>query len=96
MDQNYQNMNQSGEPQGSAGMAIASMVLGILSLVLSCCIPYVPFLLALIGVILAGVSLSKKTPGKGMAIAGLVCSIISLIPATLVVLGTFAGLASLM
>lgn len=89
MDQNYVNQ-QPGQPEGGSGMAVASMVLGILALVLSCCIPYVPFVLALLGVILAGVSLSKNTSGKGMAIAGLVCSIISLIPAILVVVGMFS------
>ncbi len=89
MDSNFSN-NMAQPPQGGSGMAIASMVLGIVSLVLSCCIPYVPFICALIGVILAAVSLSKKLPGKGMAIAGLVCSIISLIPAVLLVIGYFS------
>lgn len=80
--------------QGGAGMAIASMVLGILALLLSCCVPYVPFVLALIGIILGGVALAKKTAGKGMAIAGLVCSIIAFIPAILVVIGGAALMES--
>lgn len=85
----------NSEPQGSSGMAVASMVLGILALVLSCCVPYVPFILALLGVILGAVSLAKKLGGKGMAIAGLVCSIISLIPAVLVVIGGAALVGAL-
>ena len=76
--------------QGGKGFGIASMVLGIISLLISCCIPWVPFFCALLAVIFAAVSLAKKKPGKGMAIAGLVCGIISLIPAVLVLLGTFS------
>lgn len=80
MNQNFNMQNE--QPKG---MAIASMVLGILSLVLSCCLPYVPFVLAVLSVIFASIVLSKKLGGKGMAIAGLVCGIISLIPAIIVV-----------
>ncbi len=74
------NMNQQAQ-KPSVGLAVTSMVLGIVALVLSCCVPYVPVILALIAVILGGVSLAKKKGGKGMAIAGLVCGIIGLIPA---------------
>lgn len=63
------------------------MVLGIVALVFSCCIPVLPALLALIGIVLAGVSLSGQKPGKGMAIAGLVCSIIALVPAVMLLTG---------
>jgi len=68
------------------GFGVASMVCGILSLLLSCCLPVVPFILSLIAVILGGVGI-KKNSGKGMAIAGLVCGIIALIPAVMVVAG---------
>ena len=62
----------------SSGLSIASMVCGICALVFTCCIPYVPQILGILGVIFAGVSLSKHMGGKGMAIAGLVCSLIAL------------------
>lgn len=63
MDENMQNNN--GMPQQEKkGLAIASMVLGITSIVPGWCIPYFPFILGLIGVILGGVSLSKKTRWK--------------------------------
>lgn len=55
------------------GMSIASMVLGIVSVV--CC----GFPVAIVGLILGGISLSKKYDGRGMAIAGVVLSIISLV-----------------
>ena len=63
--------------QQSKGLAIASMVLGIVSLVLFC-IWWISIPAGVIGLILAGVSLATKKGGKGMAIAGLVCSIIGI------------------
>lgn len=72
--QSYQTY---GEPE-SKGMAIGSMVCGILSLVL-CCIPYLPYLLAIVGMVLGIMVLVGKKPGKGMAIAGIVCSAICLV-----------------
>lgn len=89
MDMNM-NMNMQNAPK-SQGLAIASMVLGIIGLVLSCCVPIVPIILALLAVILGGVSLAKKQDGKGMAIAGLVCGIITLVPA-IYILATSAAL----
>ena len=61
-------------------MAIAGMVMGILSLVTICCYGF-PF--NLLGIIFSAIGLSqikKSNPrqsGKGMAIAGLICSILS-------------------
>lgn len=75
MDNQNTNFNEP-QYQGNAGFAIASMVLGILSLVL-CCIAYLSLVLGIIGIVLAVISLRKQAPGKGMAIAGLVCSLIS-------------------
>lgn len=72
-------------PNEGAGLAIASMVLGIVALVFSCCLYYISIPCAIVGVILGGVSLAKKQPGKGMAIAGLVCSIVSLVPAIYII-----------
>ena len=62
------------------GMAITGMVMGILSLVTICCYGF-PF--NLLGIIFSAIGLSqikKSNPrqkGKGMAIAGLICSILS-------------------
>ena len=80
---------------GGAGMAIASMVLGIVALVLSCCFYYISIPCAIISIILAAVALSKHTDGKGMAIAGLVCSIISIIPAVYIMVAGAAMLEAL-
>lgn len=78
----------------SVGKSVASMVLGILSLVF-CWVPFLGLILSLIGLPL-GVSgmrmFAPGTPGggRGMAIAGLVTSIIGLILGLIMVIGTFA------
>lgn len=64
------------ENKNANGLAIASMVCGILSVILTCFIPYVSWVLAIVGIVLAAVS--KKKGKSGMATAGLVCSIVAL------------------
>lgn len=60
------------------GKAVTSMILGIVSLV----IPFVGLITGIIGLILANSSLKEiklyNQEGKGMAIAGKVCSIIAI------------------
>lgn len=67
--------------QQTSGMAVTGMVLGILSLVLFWASLLGP-LLALLGIVFSSVGLSQSSKqgwtGKGMAIAGLVCSLISM------------------
>ncbi len=72
-----QNSYQQVPPKQSNGMALASMIVGIFAL-LTCCIPFVQFPLAVISIVL--VILSKKgRPFHGFAIAGLVMAIISVL-----------------
>lgn len=59
------------EEKQSNGLAIASMVLGIVSLILTCILPYVSWVLAIVGIVLAAIA--KKKAKSGMATAGLVC-----------------------
>ena len=65
-----------------SGFAIASLVLGILSLV-CCCFWYVSGIFAVIGLAFSIIVLVKHKPGRGMAIAGLICSAIGLIIAVI-------------
>ena len=58
---------------GSPGLAIASMITGIFSFIIACCYP-VAFFIAIVSIILGSVALKKQTPGKGMAIAGIILS----------------------
>lgn len=66
------------ENKQTNGLAVASMVCGILSIILTC-VPYVCYIawaLAITGIVLAVVV--KKSGKSSMATAGLVCSIIAL------------------
>ncbi|HIU74907.1 MAG TPA: DUF4190 domain-containing protein [Candidatus Pelethocola excrementipullorum] len=83
--QPYHMQNQ--QPQGSSGLSIASMVLGILSIVFSCL--GLGWILGVIGLILGIVAIFNKNQGRGMAIAGITTSAISiLLIILLLILGT--------
>lgn len=69
-----------------AGFGIASMVLGIVALVCGCCLWYISLPCALVGLALGAVSLKGNRDGRGMAIAGVVCSIISLVPTIIIII----------
>ena len=76
-----ENLNQGGYVQvQSNGLAVASLVLGILS-ILFVWIPFiglVSWILAPIGLVLGLVALNKPF-GRGLAIAGSICSGIGLL-----------------
>lgn len=71
-------MPQMQVPQQNpgSGFAIAAMIVGILSMTL-CCIG--GFLIGIVGIILGIVSMSRKESGRGMAIAGIVTSVIGIL-----------------
>ena len=73
MGQGY--MPQQNEPKG---FAIAGMVLGIVSIV-CCCSPYIGGITGVLGLIFSIMVLAQKRPGKGMAIAGVICAAIGLL-----------------
>ena len=66
------------QEQKPKGFAIASMVCGIVSIVICCC-EYVAIPLGIVAIVLGIVSLKKGEGGKGMAIAGIVCAGVSLL-----------------
>ena len=67
------------EPQKeSKGLAIASMVLGIVAIIFGCCGGWIGLVCGIVGLIL-GIVYNKKNEKNGMATAGIVCSIIGLI-----------------
>lgn len=74
-------MEQQNEGKG---LSIASMVLGIVSVVL-CCLWYVSLPCAILAIIFGVIGM--KRDGKGMAIAGLVLGIVSVAWYLLAVLG---------
>lgn len=75
-------------PDGASGTSVAALVCGILALIFFW-IPGLDFILCLVGLICAIVSLVRGSGGKGMAIAGLVLSVIAGI-LTLIFLYLFA------
>ena len=81
-----------GTPQnmdgGATGMGIASMILGIVALLTSCCVSelWLTFILAAASIVLGILALQKHTGGRGMAIAGIVCSCVSLVLGILIMI----------
>ena len=71
----------------SKGLSIASMVLGIVSLVLSC-IVYISVPCAILAIIFGIIGMKKG--GKGMGIAGLVLGIITIALWALALLGVLS------
>lgn len=86
------NYDQGGS--GKNGLAIGSLVLGIISIVLSCT-GWGGIVCGIVGIILS--SLSKKQYGKsGLATGGMVCSIIGIvITVILIIIGIIAGAAGI-
>ena len=86
MDQQYgftsdPNVAPAPPQQGGNGLAVAGLVLGILSLVLFW-IPFLGILLGILGLIFGGIGIgraNKVGKGKGMAIAGLVMGILGIL-----------------
>lgn len=76
-DNNYYSEAPAQAEGAEKGTAIASLVLGILAILSSCCITYLGIALGIAGIVCSVLSLKKKK--NGMAIAGLVCSIIAML-----------------
>lgn len=76
----YQQPVYAEPEQKSNTKAILALVFGILSILMSCCCPYLGIALAIAAIILAVVS-KDDNYGKmsGMAIAGMICGIFSVI-----------------
>ncbi len=108
---NQQNINQQGyippqqsiyqqytpyPQQPSQGMAIASLVLGIISIVFALITAMMPlfFIVPIIGIILGALHKSKHLPvGKGISTAGIVTSIVGIVVTILIYVACFALVA---
>lgn len=91
-----QPMSYSQPPQQkSVGLAVASMVLGILSVVM-CCLWFLSIPMAILAIVMGVIARGKATRGEagggGMATTGIVCGVIGLlIWIMLFLLGHFGG-----
>ncbi len=65
------------EKKKGSGLSVASMILGIVGLVLVCL--YIGIVPCVIGLALAIAAFASKSSGKGMAVAGLVTSIVGIL-----------------
>ncbi|QUI24534.1 DUF4190 domain-containing protein [Vallitalea pronyensis] len=86
-------INNPNQPVNNKGLAIASMVCGIVGIV-TLCIVYLSIPLALLAIIFGGIMINanKTNPnkeGRGMAIAGLVLGIITI--GLIIILSLFAA-----
>jgi len=70
---------------GRKGMGIASMVLGIVSFLIMCCVWYVAPIVSIVGLVLGIISLKKEDAGKGMAITGIILSSIALLVSAIII-----------
>ena len=79
-----QNMDE-----GANGLGIASMILGIVAILLACCV-------AAAGLILGIIALQKPKYGssRGMALAGVICSVIALLMKIIVIILLGVGIGS--
>lgn len=74
--QYYDPYGGNQQPQGGKGMAIASMVLGIVAIVGACCCTFVGIICGAIAVILGIISRKQQREGDQMALAGIICGAI--------------------
>ena len=84
--------NTTNVPVESKGLSIASMVLGIVAVVL-CCFGWVSIICAVLAIIFGVIG--KKKGGVGMAKAGLILGIIALAVYALLYIIALAGFAAL-
>jgi len=78
MNETYNTPANPETPQGGKGFAIASMVLGITSVVCCCCY-FLSLPCGILGLVFGIVNLAQKRPGRSMALAGVITSGVALV-----------------
>jgi hypothetical protein len=87
----YQQYSQYPQPQKKDnGMAIASLICGIVSVVLGCCVWYITLPVSIVGLVLGILVLNKKKDGRTMAIVGIVLCAFGILIGILGIIGTVA------
>lgn len=91
----YAGRNGSQQNNAANGLAIASMIMGIISILSSCCYG-AGIIFGILGIIFGAVSKKSQEKLESMAVAGIVCSIIgiafSILYWVLVIFGVTAGI----
>jgi hypothetical protein len=76
-NQQYPNYNFPAERPKV--FAIISLIMGLCSMFISCCIPILTFFTSIAGLIFGIVSIKRNEAGKGMAIAGIIISAVTIV-----------------
>ena len=79
-------VGEEDNSRNSSTFAVISLVLGILAVVLICCIYWFSLIMGVIGLILGIISLVQNRDGKGMAIAGTILNGIAILLSILLLL----------
>jgi hypothetical protein len=79
-----ENNTTTANPGAGRGLGIAGMILGIVAIIVSFipCFGWWAMVMAVVGLILSAISLSQAKKAKastGMALTGLICSIVAII-----------------
>lgn len=102
----YQNRNPGGYSndyntyynevprKNGKGLAIASMVLGILSITVCCCIPVINLIFAIVALVLG--IISQKNNPNGMALAGIITAAFGLIFGVIINISFFSELIDIL
>ncbi len=79
-------------PEKSGGKAVGSLVCGIISIL--GCWSYVTIVLSIVGIVLGIINLAQHNPQRGMAIAGIITSVIGLLLSIGIILLIVVAVAS--
>lgn len=90
----FNDNNMYNNNNGTNGYAIASLVLGILSIPLGCCYGF-GLILSILAIIFGIVS-RKSSGGRlsGMAIGGIICAVLGIITSAVMIIGLIAFIGS--
>ena len=98
-DQNYQFQEQNPSVQPSSkkadGLAIASLVCGIIAVVMICCCTYLGVILGIIAIVLGVMSKDEYGNKSTMAKVGVVLGILGAVLSLLWIILAFAGVISI-
>lgn len=86
----------TGVNQQNNGMAIAGLILGVASVVLSW-IPFIPYITAILAIIFGAIGMKKGNTHRGLAIVGLATGVLTFVIKIgfwlIIILGIFAELS---
>lgn len=91
-----QPANPTGVNQQNNGIAIAGLILGVASVILSW-IPFIPYITAILAIIFGAIGMKKGNAHRGLAIVGLATGVLTFVLKIgfwlFIILGVFAELS---